>query len=57
MYLFEDAAKQYRKVVFSGCDASTYSNVCMAYDNIGDEIFGLNLQDERQQESEEDENA
>ncbi|WP_413406691.1 AAA family ATPase [Paenibacillus amylolyticus] len=57
MYLFEDAAKQYRKVVFSGCDASTYSNVCIAYDNIGDEIFSLNLQDERQQESEEDENA
>lgn len=57
MYLFEDAAKQHRKVVFNGCDASTYSNVCMAFDDIGDEIFGLNLQDEGQQESGEDENA
>ncbi|RCX15627.1 dynein-related subfamily AAA family protein [Fontibacillus phaseoli] len=57
MYLFEDAAKQYRKVVFSGCDASTYSNVCIAYDEIGDEIFGLNLQNEGQRESSEDEDV
>ncbi len=54
MYLYEDAAKQYRKVVFSSCDSNTYSNVCQAYDDIGEEIFGFNLQDEGQRESEED---
>jgi hypothetical protein len=55
MYLFEDAAKQHRKVVFSGCDSSTYSSVCRAYDDIGEGIFGLNLQDEGQRDSEENE--
>lgn len=57
MYLFEDAARQHRKLVFSGCDASTYSNVCKAYDDIGEEIFGIDLQDEGQEEIGEDEES
>lgn len=41
MYLFEDAAKQKRSEVFSGCDESSkYTAICEAFDNIGIKIFG-----------------
>lgn len=41
MYLFEDAAKQRRSEIFSGCnDFSKFSSVCESFDKIGIEIFG-----------------
>ena len=41
MYLYEDAARQHRSELFRGCDYSTYSAVCDAYDEKGEAIFGL----------------
>lgn len=40
MYLYEDAAKQYKHKLFSGCDSSKYSSVCDAFDVMGIRIFG-----------------
>lgn len=40
MYLYEDAAKQHRQKLFSGCDNSKYSSVCEAFDEMGIDIFG-----------------
>ena len=40
MYLYEDAAKQHKHKLFSGCDSTKYSSVCEAFDNIGIKIFG-----------------
>lgn len=40
MYLFEDAAKQHKHKLFSGCDATTYSAICNKFDEIGIDIFG-----------------
>ena len=40
MYLYEDAAKQFKQRLFSGCDSSRYSSVCDAFDQIGIRIFG-----------------
>lgn len=41
MYLFEDAAKQYRNKLFEGCEDTTkYSAICDSFDEIGIEIFG-----------------
>ena len=40
MYLYEDAAKQYKHKLFSGCDSTKYSAVCDAFDKIGMGIFG-----------------
>ena len=40
MYLYEDAAKQFKQRFFSGCDSSRYSSVCDAFDDIGIKIFG-----------------
>ena len=40
MYLYEDAAKQHKHKLFSGCDSTKYSSVCEAFDNIGVKIFG-----------------
>lgn len=40
MYLYEDAAKQHKHKLFSGCDSSRYSSVCDAFDKIGIRIFG-----------------
>lgn len=43
MYLYEDAARQCRSDLFSGCDCSTYSAVCAAFDDKGEKIFGISL--------------
>ena len=42
MYLYEDAAKQYKHKLFSGsgCDSSRYSAVCEAFETMGMRIFG-----------------
>ena len=41
MYLFEDAAKQKRPVIFAGCGENTnrYSKICSEFDNKGINIF------------------
>ncbi|MEG2789631.1 MAG: AAA family ATPase [Romboutsia sp.] len=45
MYLYEDAAKQYKQKLFEGCsDYSKYSSVCEAFDKIGEVIFGIDTQ-------------
>ena len=43
MYLYEDAARQNRHKLFSGCDSAMYSSVCEAFDRTGMEIFGENF--------------
>lgn len=45
MYLYEDAVgRQHRSKVFENCDESaTYSMVCSRFDEIGEKIFGDNL--------------
>lgn len=45
MYLYEDAAKQYKHRLFSGCDSTKYSSVCDAFDTIGIKIFGENFKE------------
>ncbi|WP_195603715.1 AAA family ATPase [Clostridium tyrobutyricum] len=46
MYLYEDAAKQYKNKLFDGCNGvknfstAKYSSVCDAFDEIGINIFG-----------------
>ena len=39
MYLFEDAARQFRSKLFTGCDMR-YSLICKKFDDIGMGIFG-----------------
>ena len=46
MYLYEDAAKQHKSKLFSGCDSTKYSSVCEAFDRVGMEIFGENFKEE-----------
>ena len=43
MYLYEDAAKQQKHKLFSGCDSSRYSSICDAFEEIGIEIFGADF--------------
>ena len=43
MYLYEDAAKQHKHKLFSGCDSTRYSSICDAFDEIGIEIFGADF--------------
>lgn len=43
MYLYEDAAKSVKRRLFEGCDASKYSSVCSAFDEIEIEIFGADF--------------
>lgn len=43
MYLYEDAAKQQKHKLFSGCDSTRYSSICDAFDEIGIEIFGADF--------------
>lgn len=43
MYLYEDAAKQHRQHLFSGCGSSRYSAVCDAFDEKGIAVFGENF--------------
>ncbi len=53
MYLFEDAARQVRARVFPIENATTYSEICQKFDEIGAGIFGITLSpvDENQEES------
>ena len=44
MYLYEDAAKQYRNKLFSGCDSSKFSSVCTAFDTDGIKVFGTDFE-------------
>ena len=46
MYLFDDAAKQKRNTLFSGCDEQArnqYSKICAAFDTKGVNIFCENI--------------
>ena len=44
MYLYEDAAKQYKQKLFEGCDDySKYSSVCKAFEEKGELIFGEDI--------------
>jgi len=46
MYLYEDAAKQYKHKLFSGCEDTTkYSAVCDSFDEIGIRIFGEDFEE------------
>lgn len=45
MYLYEDAAKQYKSKLFSGCDDMRYSSVCEAFDEKGIGVFGADFMD------------
>lgn len=40
MYLFEDAARQYRQKLFKSEISDRYSNICTAFDTLGMGIFG-----------------
>lgn len=45
MYLFEDAAKQHKHKLFSGCsDTNKYSSICDDFDRKGIRIFGDNFE-------------
>lgn len=46
MYLYEDAAKQHKHKLFSGCpDTTKYSSVCDSFEKIGIRIFGDDFED------------
>lgn len=46
MYLYEDAAKQHKHKLFSGCEDTTkYSAVCDSFDKIGILIFGEDFEE------------
>ncbi len=45
MYLYEDAAKQYKYKLFEGCGSSNYSCVCSDFDELGIDIFGSSFRD------------
>lgn len=47
MYLYEDAAKQHKHKLFSGCEDTTkYSAVCDSFDKIGIQIFGEGFEED-----------
>lgn len=46
MYLYEDAARQYRAKLFKNDICKRYSTVCTAFDEIGMNIFGDDFQEE-----------
>ena len=46
MYLYEDAAKQYRRKLFSNCSNIVYSSICNEFDTKGIYIFGPNFKDD-----------
>lgn len=53
MYLFEDAAKQRRRILFDGCDEDTktkYSAICEKFDEIGIDIFCRQIRDKVKKE-------
>ena len=46
MYLYEDAAKQHKHKLFSGCEDTTkYSAVCDSFERIGMQIFGEDFEE------------
>ena len=46
MYLYEDAAKQHKHKLFSGCEDTTkYSAICDSFDEIGIQIFGEDFEE------------
>ena len=46
MYLYEDAAKQHKHKLFSGCEDTTkYPAVCDSFDEIGIQIFGEDFEE------------
>lgn len=46
MYLYEDASKQHKHKLFSGCkDTTKYSAVCDSFDEIGIQIFGEDFEE------------
>ena len=46
MYLFDDAAKHKRSIIFSGCDIKNiYSEICKEFDEKGIFIFSKNVQE------------
>jgi len=53
MYLFEDAARQVRSKIFPIENATTYSEICKAFDEKGAAIFGIDLKpiDEQTEEN------
>lgn len=53
MYLFEDAAKQRKHMLFEGCDEDTrnqYSAICEEFDKRGIDIFGKEIRDKVKKE-------
>lgn len=53
MYLFEDAAKQRRRILFDGCDEDAktkYSAICEKFDEIGIDIFCRQIRDKVKKE-------
>lgn len=53
MYLFEDAAKQRKHMLFEGCDEDTrnqYSAICEKFDKRGIDIFGKEIRDKVKKE-------
>ena len=46
MYLFEDAAKQKRSLIFEGCfeNCTRYSEICKEFDDKGIDIFNHEIQ-------------
>lgn len=52
MYLFEDAAKQHRQKLFTGCDDYfKYSSICENFEKIGEKIFGEDILSYAEQEN------
>lgn len=45
MYLYEDAAKQYRNKLFEGCNNKSYSSICNDFNHLGIDIFGNSFRD------------
>ena len=46
MYLFDDAAKHQRSMIFSGCDMKNiYSEICKEFDKKGIFIFSKRIQE------------
>lgn len=53
MYLFEDAAKQRRHMLFGGCDEdirNQYSTICEEFDKRGIDIFCKEIRDKIKKE-------
>ncbi len=46
MYLYEDAARPKRSIMFNGCkDYMRYSSICKEFEAKGMEIFGINFKE------------